>query len=97
MPPWSEQETSVTEYLGWAATVVFVGSYFASRAETLRRIQMVGALMWAAYGLLIGSAPVVASNLLVLSAAAWTLTRARAANTRPLLPSTVTEDCRQNA
>jgi hypothetical protein len=42
----------------------------------LRRIQMIGALMWALYGVLIGSAPVVASNVLVLAAAAWTTARA---------------------
>src|SRR4029450_10125312 len=76
MPRSFERETSLTEYLGWAATVVFVASYFASRAEMLRRIQMIGALMWALYGVLIGSAPVVASNLLVLAAAAGTRARA---------------------
>jgi hypothetical protein len=41
----------------------------------LRRVQMTGALMWIAYGLLIDAAPVVAANLLVLAAAAWTLTK----------------------
>jgi hypothetical protein len=71
-----ELEPSLTEYLGWAATFVFVASYFASRAEMLRRIQMVGAVMWMTYGFLIGSAPVVASNVLVLGAAAWTMARA---------------------
>ena len=65
----------MTEYLGWFATAVFVGSYFFKRSETLRRVQMTGALMWVGYGLLIGAAPVVAANLLVLAAAAWTLTK----------------------
>jgi hypothetical protein len=65
----------VIEYLGWAATAVFVGSYFCARARTLKRMQMVGALMWAAYGLFIGASPVVAANLLVFGAAAWTLTK----------------------
>ena len=67
------------ESLGWAATAVFVGSYFCSRSEALKRLQMVGALMWAAYGFLIGASPVIAANLLVFAAAAWTLTRSRAA------------------
>jgi hypothetical protein len=67
------------EFLGWAATAVFVGSYFCSRSEALKRLQMVGALMWAAYGFLIGASPVIAANLLVFAAAAWTLTRSRAA------------------
>lgn len=63
------------EYLGWTATAVFVGSYFCARPSALKRVQMVGALMWVAYGLLIGASPVVAANLLVFGAAAWTLTR----------------------
>jgi hypothetical protein len=62
----------VTEYLGWLATAVFVGSYFFQRPATLRHIQMAGALMWMAYGLLIRATPVVAANLLVFAAAAWT-------------------------
>jgi hypothetical protein len=59
------------EYLGWAATAVFVGSYFF-REGALRRTQMVGASMWIVYGLLIRSAPVAVANLLVLFAAVWT-------------------------
>ena len=67
----------LTDSLGWVATAVFAGSYFCARAETLRRVQMIGAVMWATYGGLIGSPPVVVSNLLVLGAAAWTVQRAR--------------------
>ena len=62
----------MTEYLGWAATAVFVASYFCTRAVVLRRVQMAGALMWVVYGVLIGASPVIAANLLVLGAAAWT-------------------------
>ena len=68
----------MSEYLGWFATAVFVVSYFFKRPETLRQVQMTGAFMWVGYGLLIGAAPVVAANLLVLAAAAWTLTKERA-------------------
>jgi surface polysaccharide O-acyltransferase-like enzyme len=68
----------IVEYLGWSATAVFVASYFCSRAETIKRVQMFGALMWTAYGLLIGASPVVAANLLVFGAAAWTLRRSPA-------------------
>jgi hypothetical protein len=67
----------VTEVLGWAATAVFVGSYFSRRPEVLVRVQMAGALMWVAYGLLMGAPPVVVANLLVMSAAAWKGARAR--------------------
>ncbi len=62
------------EYLGWAATAVFVGSYLCKGTDTLKRVQMLGALMWVAYGLLIEATPVVAANLLVFGAAGWTLT-----------------------
>ncbi len=45
----------------------------------LKRVQMLGALMWVAYGFLIGASPVVAANLLVFGAAAWTMQRQRPA------------------
>jgi hypothetical protein len=63
------------ECVGWAATAVFVGSYFFARASVLRSVQMLGALLWFTYGLLISSSPVIVANVLVFSAAAWTLFR----------------------
>ena len=63
------------ECLGWSATGVFVGSYFFSRASLLRAVQMLGALLWVTYGLLINASPVIVANLLVFSAAAWTSIR----------------------
>ena len=63
------------EYLGWAATAVFVGSYLCRQRAALTRLQIIGALMWVAYGLLIGATPVVAANLLVVGAAAIALSR----------------------
>jgi Bacterial inner membrane protein len=63
---------TLIDLLGWAATAVFVGSYFFARARTLRRVQVAGALMWTAYGTLLHAAPVVVANLLVLAAAVWT-------------------------
>jgi Bacterial inner membrane protein len=65
----------VSDYLGWLATAVFTASYFCTRAEALRRVQMVGSVLWMAYGVLIGASPVIVSNVLVLGAAAWTLAR----------------------
>jgi len=67
----------VTETLGWIATLIFVGSYFFSKPAALRACQMVGATLWIAYGILIAAKPVIASNLLVFGAAAWTLLRKR--------------------
>jgi hypothetical protein len=67
----------MVDYLGWAATAVFVGSYFCTRAETLKRVQMLGALMWVIYGVMMNAMPVIAANVLVIAAAAWTAKRAR--------------------
>jgi hypothetical protein len=66
---------SGTDALGWVATAVFAGSYFCRRPATLRRMQMGGALLWVAYGVLVHALPVIAANVLVLSAAAWTARR----------------------
>jgi hypothetical protein len=62
----------VTQLLGWLATAVFVGSYFFSRPAALRTMQMIGALLWIVYGILINALPVIAANVLVFAAAAWT-------------------------
>lgn len=80
------------DYLGWAATAVFVGSYVCKEAAALKRVQMIGALMWVCYGLLIGATPVVAANLLVFGAAAWALARST-----PAAPGRATLDERVSA
>jgi len=68
---------TAVEYLGWGATAVFVGSYFCLRPSLLRGVQMAGALLWVIYGVLINASPVIVANILVFSAAAWTMIRAR--------------------
>ena len=73
------------EALGWVATAVFVASYFA-RPSRLAAVQMVGALMWIAYGVLQHALPVVVANLLVFAAAGWTARRSR----RETMPVRVT-------
>ncbi len=72
---------SLTDWLGWTATAVFVGSYFFRRPAALRGVQMLGAALWILYGVLIAATPVVAANVLVFAAAAWTLLRGNAAQT----------------
>jgi hypothetical protein len=69
---------SAADTVGWIATAVFVASYFFPKPATLRGLQMLGSVLWAAFGLLIASKPVIVSNVLVFSAAAWTLLRERA-------------------
>jgi hypothetical protein len=71
---------SVPDTVGWIATAVFVASYFFPKPATLRGLQMLGAVLWATFGLLIASKPVIVSNVLVFSAAAWTLLRERASD-----------------
>ena len=65
----------MTDLVGWVATVVFVGSYFFTKPEALRRVQMLGATIWVGYGLLLNAPPIIAANVLVLGAAAWTARR----------------------
>lgn len=68
---------SLPDAVGWIATAVFVASYFFSKPAMLRGLQMLGAALWMIFGVLIASKPVIASNVLVFSAAAWTLMRDR--------------------
>jgi hypothetical protein len=65
----------MTQTLGWVATAIFVGSYFFDRPAALRAIQMIAAVLWIVYGILINATPVIAANMLVFAAAAWTLAR----------------------
>ena len=65
----------IADTVGWAATAVFVASYFFARPAMLRGLQMLGAVLWMTFGVLIASKPVIVSNVLVFAAAAWTLSR----------------------
>lgn len=60
----------MSDWLGWAATAVFTASYFFKRAGSIRVVQMIGALMWLAYGVLVDARPVIVANLLAAGAAA---------------------------
>lgn len=58
--------------IGWVATGVFIGSYFSKSPVALRRLQMLGALIWAVYGFLMHAPPIIVANILLIVAAAWT-------------------------
>ena len=60
----------MSEWVGWLATAVFVGSYFV-RPSRLLVVQVAGALTWLAYGLLTWQPPVIVSNVVVAAAAAF--------------------------
>jgi hypothetical protein len=66
---------SIPDTVGWIATAVFVASYFFSRPAMLRGLQMLGAALWMTFGVLIASKPVIVANVLVFTAAGWTLMR----------------------
>ena len=57
------------DWIGWLATAVFLVSYFTRSAISLRRVQGVAAGLWALYGVLIHSLPVIVANTLVASVA----------------------------
>jgi hypothetical protein len=61
--------------MGWAATAMFISSYFFAHSTALRITQMLGALLWVIYRALLGAPPVIAANALVIAAAAWTTLR----------------------
>lgn len=62
----------VAPNVGWCATAVFTASYFARRESHLRLLQIGGAALWLAYGVVIQAPPVIVANVLVLAAALWT-------------------------
>ncbi len=53
------------QVIGWIATGLFAASYFFKTPRALRYVQAAAALLWIAYGVSIGSWPVVASNVIV--------------------------------
>ena len=55
--------------IGWLATAVFVTSYFTKETTTMRRIQGCAACLWALYGWLIHSWPIIVANLIVAAVA----------------------------
>jgi hypothetical protein len=57
------------DLIGWLATVVFMVSYFVKGPVQLRRVQGVAAGLWALYGVLIHSLPVIVANILVAGVA----------------------------
>lgn len=61
--------------VGWVATVVVAVSYFTRSSAALRRVQAFGACLWALYGVLIHSWPVIVANIIVIVAALGSILR----------------------
>lgn len=67
--------TILIESIGWLATAVVVASFFFADQTMLRKVQIFGASLWLAYGIAIGSLPVIVANVLVVTAATLTTIR----------------------
>ena len=57
------------DWVGWLATAAFLVSYFTKTPTGLRRVQGFAAGLWALYGVLIHSLPVIVANILVAGVA----------------------------
>ncbi len=57
------------DWIGWLATAVFLVSYFTKTPKGLRRVQGMAAGLWALYGVVIHSLPVIVANILVAGVA----------------------------
>ena len=68
----------MSDVIGWLATVIFAGSYFARSPVTMRWIQAGAAVCWILYGILLHARPVIAANLIVVTLAAYTAWRSAA-------------------
>ena len=66
-----------SDWIGWVATVTFTSSYFVRSPFNIRAIQAVAACLWLSYGVVIGATPVIIANILVVSAALFTMWRDR--------------------
>ena len=65
------------DWIGWVATAAFTSSYFVRNPFAIRGIQAVAACLWLSYGVVIGATPVIIANILVVSAALFTMWRDR--------------------
>lgn len=68
----------MVDLVGWLATALFVSSYIVPPAY-LHRLQILGALTWTSYGVLLNALPIIVANLLVVMAAAYGWRRRRRA------------------
>lgn len=67
---------SLPDAIGWTATGLFALSYLVSDPRRLRLVQAGAALLWIAYGMLLGAAPVIGANAAVAAIALLSLKRA---------------------
>ena len=54
------------EALGWIATAVVVGSFAIQDVRKLRMINMIGSMLWIAYGFLKQDNPIIFVNISII-------------------------------
>lgn len=59
------------QFIGWIATGLFTLSFVVKQEIWLLRLQMIAALLWITYGVIIAAQPVIVANVLVASASAY--------------------------
>jgi hypothetical protein len=70
-----------TDWIGWAATALFLASYSCKDQRKLRLTQAAAALLWVGYGAILHAVPIVVANLLVAAVAVYsTASRSRSAS-----------------
>lgn len=84
-------EFSPTELVGYAASILVVTSLAMSSVVRLRSISLVGSLTFVVYGVLIGSVPLVLTNVTIAALNIWFL-RAELGHHRDLGAVVVTAD-----
>jgi CHASE2 domain-containing sensor protein len=60
-----------TDWIGWAATALFLASYSRKDQRQLRLSQAAAALLWVGYGAILHAVPIVVANLLVAAVAVY--------------------------
>jgi hypothetical protein len=69
----------MSDAIGWLATALFAASYFCTRPAALRRLQALAAVLWIAYGVILGALPVIVANLIIAVLAVYSSWRQREA------------------
>jgi hypothetical protein len=72
-----------TDWIGWAATALFLLSYSRKDQRRLRLMQAGAALLWVGYGAILHAVPIVVANLLVTAVAVYS-SRSAPADSKPL-------------
>jgi hypothetical protein len=67
--------STIHELIGYTGSALIVVSLAMSSVIRLRVVNLIGALVFALYGVLIGSVPIVITNVIIIAIDAWYLRR----------------------